>query len=93
LAVTVHVPADKVVTVLPLIEQMAEELAAMVNTTGLLEPSPVAETVNVPWGLNTGAAGFATKLVMFPVALGVTLLDAADGEPVATLLVAVTVNV
>jgi hypothetical protein len=63
------------------------------NTTGLLEPVPVADTVKVPLGLNTGAAGLAAKLVMAPVALGVTLLDAADATLVPAELVAVTVNV
>jgi hypothetical protein len=88
-----HVPAASVVTVPPWIEHTDPDDDAIANTNGLLEPVPVADTVNVPLGLNTGAAGLAAKLVIEPVALGVTLLDAADATLVPAELVAVTVKV
>ena len=55
-------PADSIVTIVPLTLQTLGEVLA--NTTGLLEPPPVADTVNVPFGANTGAAGLATKLLI-----------------------------
>jgi len=82
-----------VVTVLPWIEHTDPGKFVTANTKGLLEPVPVADTVNVPPGLNTGAAGLATKWVIAATALGVTLLDAADGTLVPAELVAVTVKV
>lgn len=92
-AVMVHAPAESVVTVAPWMEHTAADDAATAKTTGLLDPSPVAETINVPLGLNTGCAGVAIKLVITPTALGVTLLDAAEGVPVPAALVAATVKV
>ena len=40
----------------------------LANTTGLVDAPPVADTVNVPLGANTGTVGFATKFVIACVA-------------------------
>ena len=55
-------PAVSIVAVLPLTVQTAGVVLA--KTTGLVDAPPVADSANVPFGANTGAAGLAVKLVM-----------------------------
>jgi hypothetical protein len=93
LAVIEHVPADSVVTTLPEMEHTLEDAGWIANTTGAAEPSPVADTVNVPFGVYTGELGVAMKLEIAPVAFGVTAFEAAEGAPVPVEFVAETVNV
>lgn len=50
-------PADSIVTVRPATLQIAGVVVA--NTTGLPEAPPLAETLKLPLGANTGAAGSA----------------------------------
>ena len=61
-AVSPQLPAETIVTVAPATVQTAGVVLA--NTTGLPEAPPVAETMNVPPAVNTGAAGVAVKAVM-----------------------------
>ena len=76
-ATSMHAPADSMVTVLPLTVHTDEEL--LENTTGLVEGPPEAETVNVPFGANTGAVGVATKLVIAWLAAPMTTSSVAWG--------------
>jgi hypothetical protein len=56
------VPADSIVTVVPVTVQTAG--VVLPKTTGLVDAPAVAEIANVPPGENVGAAGVATKPVM-----------------------------
>jgi hypothetical protein len=49
------------VTLEPLIEHTPALAGPTANTTGLVEPPPAALTLNVPPGLNTGAAGLTVR--------------------------------
>ena len=62
LAVSAQLPAATIVTVLPATVHTAAVVLA--NTTGLPEAPPVADTLNVPPGANTGEAGFDANPVM-----------------------------
>ena len=55
--------------------------AVLANTTGLLDAPPVADTLKVPFGLNTGAAGLAAKLVITCVAAPIATFSATCGAP------------
>jgi hypothetical protein len=65
------------VTVLPLTLQTDGE--ALANVTGLVDAPPVADTVNVPFGAKTGAAGLATKYVIACVADPITTVSDTCG--------------
>ena len=57
-----QLPEVSIRTVLPVTVQTAGVVLA--KTTGLVDAPPVADTANVPFTANTGAAGLATKLVI-----------------------------
>ena len=72
-----QLPAPSIVTVLP--DTVHTEVDVLANTTGLPDAPPVADTVNVPPGAYTGAAGFATKLLMAWLAMPMVTASVACG--------------
>ena len=76
-AVSAQLPAATMVTVLPATVHTAAVVLA--KTTGLPEAPPLADTLKVPPGANTGEAGFAAKPVMAWVAVAIVTARLACG--------------